>query len=718
MDVVRDSGDVRGVLRDRIDERARAVTHHVVGERDGAKREVSSLLRVVDGHAGDFLAIVINGQRRAGGLSTNGEGEVIAIAPVAALENLGEVGAHELIGRDARVIGVDELPVTGHTLDGSLELASLGVIADGNAEGSDVVRVGHATGASMLLGDLVLVLAGLRVDDRAKVDLRHAVGGIVGANGNLRRGRTVVTRGDGSTAEALKQEGEAVAVLPVATLKDLRQTEVRRSEAGVLGMVRVLEQDPTAVVVHDPAIDLRRNRQRAVKVIDDGDGYLVRVVVIGNARDLIPIGGDDLCHIERVGLVGALRAKDDVRQLCHILGDAACAPLGVGEALVGIGEQGICLVSRRSNSAVLGSCILASNGEGEHAHIHGTAGEDLAHDKTGIVGNLGGRVDVREGRAIGNALVLIDRRGRVVIGDVPEGELAIVINDSDSCSGDMAIPRDTSAILVRSVLANYEGVLARLGEGHLAGLKVDHVAAGLTLEGHVRGNAALGAGDEAQGEVEVVRIEHVTANKILLALDDAGPSERLGRIGVLERSLAKALALALACISGGDLDDVLSVHVLVAHDNSRNPDRGVIRHAGAGVGGDLLGNLVLVGLAHVLAREGDSLEDHDAMGIVVANELERAGGHGSAGHGRQRELEHIGLERQRARRVVQRLRGDGCPLLRSGVEGVREPRDVRRGGVSGDFGTEVVAVARDPGRGGERSVVVVLGRDGHGVEGE
>ena len=208
---------------------------------------------------------------------------------------------HELVRWDAGVICVDELPVTRHALNGNLELASLGVIADGDAEDSDVVRVGHATGTSVLLGDLVLVLAGLRVDDGAKVDLRHPVGGIVGANVHLRRGRAVIAHGDGSAVNALEQEGEAVAVLPVAAFKDLRQTEVRRSEAGVLGMVRVLEQDPTAVVVHDPAVDLRRNCQRAVEVIDNGDDYLVRALVVGNARDLVPIGGDDLCHKKKDG---------------------------------------------------------------------------------------------------------------------------------------------------------------------------------------------------------------------------------------------------------------------------------------------------------------------------------------------------------------------------------------------------------------------------------
>ena len=553
------------------------------------------------------------------------------------------MGAHELIGRDARVIRVDELPVTGDAADGRLELAGLRVISHGDAEGGDVVAVAHATGVAALLGDLVLVLAGLRVHDGAKVDLRHPVGGIVGANGNPRRGRAVITHGDGSAVDALEQESEAVAILPVTALEDLRQAKVSRCDRGVLGTVRVLEQDPAVVVAHDLAVDLRRNRQRTVKVVDDGDDHLVRVVVIGNARDLVPIGGDDLCHLERVGLVCVLRAKDDVRQLCHILGDAACAPLGVREALVGIGEQGICLVSRRSNSAVLGSCILARDGEGEHAHIHGAPGEDLAHGKTGIVGDLGGRVGVREGRVIGNALVRIDRGGRVVVGDVPKDEFAIVVNDSDGCGGDVAVPRDTGTILGRGVLANAEDVLARLGEGHLAGLKVDHVAVGLVLERHVRDDAVLGARDEVQGEVEVIRTEHVAADKALLALDDTGLSERLGRIGVLERSLAVALALALASIRGGDLDEVLAVDGLVGHGHSRNPDRAVIRHAGARIGGDLLGNLVLVGLAHVLAREGDSLEDHDAMRVVVANELGRIGGHGGVAHRSQRELEHLGL---------------------------------------------------------------------------
>ena len=130
----------------------------------------------------------------------------------------------------------------------------------------------------MLLGDLVLVLAGLRVDDGAKVDLRHPVGGIVGANVNLRRGRAVIAHGDGSAVNALEQEGEAVAVLPVAAFKDLRQAKVSRCDRGILGTVRVLEQDLTAVVTHDLAVDLRRDRQRAVEVIDDGDDYLVRAL--------------------------------------------------------------------------------------------------------------------------------------------------------------------------------------------------------------------------------------------------------------------------------------------------------------------------------------------------------------------------------------------------------------------------------------------------------
>ena len=216
----------------------------------------------------------------------------------------------------------------------------------------------------------------------------------------------------------------------------------------------------------------------------------------------------------------------------------------------------------------------------------------------------------------------------------------------------MAVPRDTRAILGRCVLANVEDVLARLGERHLAGLKVDHVAVGLVLEGHVRGDAVLGVRDKVQGEVEVIRIEHVAANKVLLTLDDTGLSERLGRIGVLERSRLVARALALAGISRRDLDDVLSVDGLVGHGHSRNPDCGVIRHAGATVGGDLLGNLVLVGLAHVLVREGDSLKDHDAMGVVVANELGRVGGHGSVIDRRQGEVKHSSLERQRAGCVV------------------------------------------------------------------
>ena len=716
--VVRDSGDTGGILGDLVFEGAGAVAHHVIGERDGAEREVIGLALVVDGHGGDFLAVVINGEGRAGGLGGDREAELVAIPPVAAHKPLGEVRVHELVFRDAGVIGVDELPVSGDEPDGCLELAGLCVVSHGDAEGGDVVAIAHATGASTLLGDPVVVLARLRVHDGAKVDLGRAVDDVIGTDDNTRGGSAVVTHGDGSAAHALEQEGEAVAILPVATLKDLRQAEVRRGEAGVRRLVGVLEQNLAVVVIHNLAVDLRRNRQRAVEVINDGDDYLVRVFVIGNAGDLILIGRNDLCHVERVGLVGVHRVKDHARQLRHVLGDAACAPLGVGEALVGIGEQAICFVSRRSSSSGLGGGILARNGEGEHAHFHRATGENLAHSKTGIVGNLGGRVDVRKGRVIGNDLVRIDRGGRVVIGDVPKDEHAVVVNDSDGCGSDVAVPRDACAILGRSLLTNSESVLAGLGERHLAGLKVDHVAVGLMGEGHLGGDAILRAGDEAQGELEVIRVEHVSTDELLLALDDPRLGEGRGLVGVLESGRGSLGGLTLTRVGRGDLNEVLAIDGLVGHGHGRDPNRAVITHAGTSIIGGLLGDLVLVGLAHVLTREGDSLEDHDAMGVVVANELGRATGHGSVANGRQGELEHAGLERQRAGGVVQLLHGDGRPVLRGGVENVHEG-----GGSCGRvLGSHVVAklvvAARDLGGNRERSVVVVRDRHGHGVEGE
>ena len=317
---------------------------------------------------------------------------------------------------------------------------------------------------------------------------------------------------------------------------------------------------------------------------------------------------------------------------------------------------------------------------------------------------------------VGNGLVSIDRRGRVVVGDVPKDELAVVVNDSDGCGSDVAVPRDTRAIGVGRELANIEGVLARLGEGHLAGLEADHVAVGLIGEGHLGSDAILGARDELHGELEVVRVEHVAANEALLTLDDSGLGERRRLIGVLERDLFDLFAPPVAGIGRAYLDDVLAVNRLVGHVHGRNPNRAVIRHAGTSIIGGLLGDLVLVGLAHVLAREGNGVEDDGAMGVVVADYLGRAGGHGSVADGRQSELEHAGLERQRARGVVQLLHSDGRPVLRGGVE------DVHEGGCGRALGSRVVATvvvdARDLGGNRERAVVVVRDRHGHGVEGE
>ena len=719
MGVIGDSGDAGGILADLVFERAGTLTHHVIGERDGVEREVIGLALVVDGHGGDFPAVGINGEGRTVGLGTNREAELVAILPIATLEHLGEVRVHELVGRDAGVIRVDELPVAGDEPDGRLELASVRVVSHGDAEGGDIVAVAHATGASALLGDPVLVLARLRIHNGAKVNLRRAVDDVIGTEDDPRGGSAVVTHGDGSTVDALEQEGEVVVLTPgVNALEHLRQAEVGHGEVGVRRLVGVLEQNLAVVVIHNLAVDLRRNRQRAVEVINDGDDYLVRVFVIGNAGDLILIGRNDLCHVERVGLVGVHRVKDHARQLRHVLGDAACAPLGVGEALVGIGEQAICFVSRRSSSSGLGGGILARNGEGEHAHFHRATGENLAHSKTGIVGNLGGRVDVRKGRVIGNDLVRIDRGGRVVIGDVPKDEHAVVVNDSDGCGSDVAVPRDARAILGRSLLTNSESVLAGLGERHLAGLKVDHVAVGLMGEGHLGGDAILRAGDEAQGELEVIRVEHVSTDELLLALDDPRLGEGRGLVGVLESGRGSLGGLTLTRVGRGDLNEVLAIDGLVGHVHGRNPNRAVITHAGTSVIGGLLGDLVLVGLAHVLAREGDGVEDHGAMGIVMADYLGRAGGHGSAVDRRQGELKHAGLERQRARGVVQLLHGDGRPVLRGGVEDVHEGGDACGRALGSHVGAKVVVDARDLGGNRERAVVVVRDRHGHGVEGE
>ena len=366
--VVRDAGETTRGLGDLVLIGAGCgVGHRPKGEGRAAVNGIG----VGDGDGGGL------GHRGACGLGLEVKGEGVAVDPVAARDDLLEVRRGS-DGLGLVLVGEGRGAGRGDELRGGDELA-LKVVGHGDLELGDVGVVGHAARGAGDLGDLVLVLARGFVGDGAKVE-----------SASLGGSRDVGLGHRGALGHGLELELEAVAVLPLAARQLLGQEEFSRVERCVGSRVLIGESRGAG-----RGDELRGGDELALKVVGHGDFDGRRVSVVGDARNLVRIGGNNLGHSVLEHL-GAVRRVGN-----HILGERDGSKAEVRGVILGHGHLGHNVAPRVLRQRGPGGLRL--NGERESVARQPIAPDQhLVQTRVGrVVGSVRGLVGVLESDGAG-----------------------------------------------------------------------------------------------------------------------------------------------------------------------------------------------------------------------------------------------------------------------------------------------------------------------------
>ena len=361
--VVRDAGETTRGLGDLVLIGAGCgVGHRPKGEGRAAVNGIG----VGDGDGGGL------GHRGACGLGLEVKGEGVAVDPVAARDDLLEVRRGS-DGLGLVLVGEGRGAGRGDELRGGDELA-LKVVGHGDLELGDVGVVGHAARGAGDLGDLVLVLARGFVGDGAKVE-----------SASLGGSRDVGLGHRGALGHGLELELEAVAVLPLAARQLLGQEEFSRVERCVGSRVLIGESRGAG-----RGDELRGGDELALKVVGHGDFDGRRVSVVGDARNLVRIGGNNLGHSVLEHL-GAVRRVGN-----HILGERDGSKAEVRGVILGHGHLGHNVAPRVLRQRGPGGLRL--NGERESVARQPIAPDQhLVQTRVGrVVGSVRGLIGVLE----------------------------------------------------------------------------------------------------------------------------------------------------------------------------------------------------------------------------------------------------------------------------------------------------------------------------------
>ena len=577
--------------------------------------------------AGDSGRALFVGRQRGVALAGQGEGEGVAVRPVAAGQRFADM---EQRGGPGRVgvggVGVGKGGAVGAAAVGNVGLQRTVFVA--HRDGGRHRRVdGNAGNLLVLLGDGVVVGAHLAVSDGAECGL-VALGAALDRNGGVtgRHGGILLT-GQG--------EGKLIAVGPVAAGQGLGQLQSGRGCGRGVGVLKhhggvvaaALKGFPAAVGLLDKVGDAGVG----VGAFHQGDVHLGQILgvavnhvglVAGHFLDGVPVGFADVR-----GAVG------DVAE-----GDLTAGRVGGVAALVGRhGSQGggdglVQVVLRR---ALQREVELAVGQPGRAGVVH-IALEGLEVDHFIV------RV---EGVGEGSHVVVRGVRGAILLHDLLQGiaaqhKLALaVVGDAHGGAVNGLIVGNAGDAVFRAggVLPDVVLIGARLGEGDVAEVEVNRLACGgsvLRLDidlripgsGGIRRNGGrkrcIGA-DGLQQEAVGVAVLPAAAVQGFAAGEGLLHGVRGGRVGV-----------GNGHNGGGIVHPARGDHAVAAvGDGGGIPGGNVdLAHGVLGARGQALD---LGGLA---IFQGDGFAADDAAGGSAVNGIAVAAGQGSAGGIRQVDL--------------------------------------------------------------------------------
>ena len=396
-------------------------------------------------------------------------------------------------------------------------------------------------------------------------------------------------------------------------------------------------------------------------VVVHRDVNAILALIVLNPRKAVIVSRVGLVDREGEGLLCILLVKRQALQLLHGHGDIRSR----GGVLELLSELAIRTGAREREAEVTGS--------------HGTIDHRLGHgDAARAVGAVvhARLVDVRELGVVGHigVLVVAVAHGGQQLAMVVRVIAVVAIRNRHGHGADVRVERHTvdvgglGALLV-SDLVHLEGVRADLGEGHLSECEVHRVLVG---DRHRLGGGEDRLGvvvDRAQLEVEGLAFLHLATLEGLGAVNDVVARQRGRRRLVLvgERELLRSLVrrgldvnMAFASLGIGHLGDLdlnLVRSLVVGHAVLAALD---------------LGDLVDVGVAHIVAIEGDGrhveLVAHVADGGHVALGVLRRLGGVIGGHGQVVTGAAVGhIAAQRLHRELELVGGDGVVVGGVGV---------------------------------------------------
>ena len=409
-----------------------------------------------------------------------------------------------------------------------------------------------------------------------------------------------------------------------------------KSRNRIVACVRVclVDNDFVAHISAACILDLGHGGQRvhgAVAVIHNLNVHAVLSLVAGYSGQRISVVRCGLVHDVAVGLACIGLVEAYVLELSH--GNARISSSSrVLEALVCIGQLGVCLVGRHTAG------IRARNGERELVVCHRTTIELLGHYDTAFALSAivhGRLIGVGEQSLVRSVVMLVVAVGNgceqlAVIGRI----LAVVtVGHGHRHGGDVGVIRHAvedatgslGALLV-SDLVHGEHVGAHLGERQVAELEVgrtvlhvvlaDRHCLGLVEHGHEAAAVCCRAARLGQTEEERLAVLHLAAVEGLGSLDR-------GHAVLAERHVGRFVGVGKHEVFGSNVrrrNDVRSISVAdLSHRHLDDVLGLVVRHTRLGLTSLVLGelgHLVLIGATKITAVKGNGAEGEIVSRVV------------------------------------------------------------------------------------------------------